>query len=140
MLGAQLTSCCCNPADTPAGRQTDGPTDRPGSRLGVFIAALPMHPRSKLRGQLRPEGKPIPNMLFITVCGIHKSAFHKYKRWSGSFSAIQHVRHWSCVITSDKSSSLSHLVERCACWNVPLPRLMNTFCYTSANNTVRMCA
>ncbi len=83
VLRARLTSCCCNPADTPAGRQTDRPTDKPTRRLGVFIASPPMHPHNKLHGQIRPEGKPIHNMLCL-LCGIHKSAFYKYKHLSVS--------------------------------------------------------
>lgn len=59
---ARLTSCCCNPADTPA----DGQANRqPTNRLGLFIDSSPMHPYSKLHGHIKPEGEPIYDM-FIT--------------------------------------------------------------------------
>lgn len=105
MLRAQLTSCCCNPADTPAGRQTDGPTHKPRSGLSVFIASTPMHPHSKLHGQIRPEGKPIANMLFFIV-------WHPGVRILQVQESTRKNADRSSAITSGTSPSLSHLLER----------------------------
>ena len=137
VLRAGLTSCCCNPTDTPTGRGTDGPTDKEARRLDVFIAPPPMHPHSKLRGQTRPEAPAHPEyVVFIMwhpqVCTSGSSLYWENTgtaSGSGVVGSLQ-VNH-RCV---------SHLQKRCASWNVRLPRLMNTLCYTSANNKVRICA
>lgn len=127
-----------------AGRRADGQADKTNQRAdwGVFIASPPMHPRSKLHGQIRPEGKPLVNTLcffpwHLQVHALQVQAFKCVSCWNELAAPGVEVL-WSLLWAT--SFSPSHLVKRCARWNVHLPRLMNTLCYTSANNTVRMCA
>lgn len=87
-----------------AGGRTDRPTDKPTSRLGVFIVSLCLSLHSEWYGQIRPEGKPLFNML-CWLCCIYKSAIHKCKEvWLKRPSewkytpTIKHCIQWSISV------------------------------------------
>lgn len=117
-------------------RQADGQANRqPTSRLGVFIDSPPMHRYSKLHGHIRPEGKPVLNMLCILFC-IHKSSFYMCNIYSVSLTKmqLQHqaLKYWSLKVNHSLSPTSW---KRCTCWNLHLPQIMNILHYTPAKNS-----
>lgn len=87
VLWARLTSCCCNPADTPAGRQTDGPTDKPKKQTGRIYSLSAYASSQQAARPDTPWRQTHPEYVFLCLlCGIHKSVLYKYRYLSGSLT------------------------------------------------------
>lgn len=98
VLRVRVMSCCCNPADTPAGRQTDRPADKHTGGLGVFIASLHMHLTASRVASYALEAKPLRKHVVFYYAA---STFHKYECLP--FGSCTHT----CRISSGESFSLA---------------------------------